>query len=60
MAKIVRKTGKRRTRRSSSKTAPARAKKAFRNYNQALAYLFDRTDYEREEHIRYNATTFSL
>ena len=60
MAKTVRKTGKKRTRRSSSKTATARAKKAFRNYNQALAYLFDRTDYEREEHVRYNATTFSL
>jgi len=60
MAKKTRTTGKKRTRSSSSKVAPLRARKAFRSYKEALAYLFARTDYEKEEHVRYNVTTFSL
>jgi dihydrofolate synthase/folylpolyglutamate synthase len=60
MAKTIRKTGKKRARRNSSKVAPLRAKKAFRSYKEALAYLFEKTDYEKEEHVRYNVTTFSL
>lgn len=34
--------------------------KAFRTYEQALKYLFDRTDYERQQRLRYNVTTFDL
>jgi dihydrofolate synthase/folylpolyglutamate synthase len=33
---------------------------AFRTYEQALKYLFDRTDYERQGRLRYNVTTFNL
>jgi dihydrofolate synthase/folylpolyglutamate synthase len=60
MAKTTRTTGKKRTRRSSPKVAPVRAKRAFRTYQEALAYLLSRTDYEKEERVRYNVTTFSL
>jgi dihydrofolate synthase/folylpolyglutamate synthase len=60
MAKTIRTTGKKEARRTSSKVAPVKAKKAFSNYKEALAYLLDRTDYEKEEHVRYNVTTFSL
>jgi len=60
MAKTIRTTGKKRTGRSSSKVASIKAKRAFGNYKEAIAYLFDRTDYEKEEHVRYNVTTFSL
>jgi dihydrofolate synthase/folylpolyglutamate synthase len=60
MAKTIRTTGKKRTGRSSSKVATVKASRAFRNYKEAIAYLFDRTDYEKEERVRYNVTTFSL
>jgi dihydrofolate synthase/folylpolyglutamate synthase len=60
MAKMKRTTGKKRTKSNSSKVAPVKAKRAFRNYKEALAYLLERTDYEKEEHVRYNVTTFSL
>jgi dihydrofolate synthase/folylpolyglutamate synthase len=60
MAKTIRTTGKKRTGRSSSKVASIKANKAFSNYKEAIAYLFDRTDYEKEERVRYNVTTFSL
>ena len=60
MAKAVRTTGKKRTKKSSSKTARVKSKKAFRSYRQAIDYLFKRTDYEKEERLRYNITTFSL
>ncbi len=60
MAKAVRTTGKKRTKKSSSKTARVKSKKAFRSYQQAIDYLFKRTDYEKEESLRYNITTFSL
>jgi len=60
MAKTIRTTGKKRTGRSSSKVASIKANKAFSNHKEAIAYLFDRTDYEKEERVRYNVTTFSL
>ncbi len=60
MAKAVRTTGKKRTKKSSSKTAKVKSKKAFKRYQQAIDYLFKRTDYEKEENLRYNVTTFSL
>jgi len=60
MTKAVRTTGKKRTRKSSSKTARVKSRKAFRSYQQAIDYLFKRTDYEKEEALRYNITTFSL
>ncbi|HOV77046.1 MAG TPA: hypothetical protein PLS24_03400, partial [Sedimentisphaerales bacterium] len=60
MAKTTRTTGKKQANKDSSRVAPVRAKKAFRTYQEALAYLLDRTDYEKEERVRYNVTTFSL
>ncbi len=60
MAKLVKTTGKKRTKKSSSKVAKVKPKKAFRSYQQAISYLFERTDYEKEERLRYNVTTFNL
>ncbi|UCG57094.1 MAG: bifunctional folylpolyglutamate synthase/dihydrofolate synthase [Phycisphaerales bacterium] len=60
MVKSTKTTGKKRTKRSSSKVATVRSKKAFKTYKQAISYLFKKTDYEREESLRYNVTTFSL
>jgi len=37
-----------------------RQEKAFRTYEQALDYLFTRTDYEKQQKLRYNVTTFDL
>jgi len=51
---------------SSKKAAPAavaavkRSAKAFRTYEQALQYLFTTTDYEKQQRLRYNVTTFNL
>ena len=60
MAKSDRTTGKKRTKKNSSKVAAVRAKKAFSSYKQAISYLFEKTDYEKEQHLRYNVTTFNL
>ena len=60
MAKSVKRTGKKRRVKTSSKTARVKGKKAFRNYRQALDYLFEQTDYEKQKHLRYNVTTFNL
>ena len=60
MVKSARTTGKKRTRKSSSKVAAVKAKKAFNSYKQAISYLFEKTDYEKEQHLRYNITTFNL
>jgi dihydrofolate synthase/folylpolyglutamate synthase len=60
MAKIGRTTGKKRTPKSSSRVAKVKSKIAFRTYQKAIDYLFKRTDYEKEDTLRYNVTTFSL
>ena len=60
MAKLGRTTGKKRTNKSSSKIAKVKSKVAFKTYQKAIEYLFQRTDYEKEEVLRYNVTTFSL
>ena len=41
-------------------TAKVQTNKAFRTYKQAIKYLFERTDYERQSRLRYNVTTFDL
>jgi len=51
---------KRTTKRSSTKVAKVKRKKAFSSYKQAVKYLFEKTDYEKQERLRYNVTTFSL
>jgi dihydrofolate synthase / folylpolyglutamate synthase len=60
MTKAIKKTEKKRTKQSSSKVVAVKTKKPFEDYSQAIAYLFDRTDYEKQERVRYNVTTFSL
>lgn len=60
MVKTTKKTVKKRTKRRSSKTVSVRSKKPFGSYRQAMNYLLEKTDYEKEERVRYNVTTFSL
>ena len=60
MAKLVKTTGKKRTKKSSSKVAKVNTKKAFNSYDEAISYLYGRTDYEKEKRLRYNVTTFNL
>ncbi len=61
MAKSKKTTGKKRKKKSSNKkVVSVKSKKAFKSYQQALDYLFTRTDYEKQERLRYNITTFNL
>ena len=60
MVKSVKTTGKKPKKKTSSKVARVKAKKAFKGYEQAISYLYGRTDYEKEKHLRYNVTTFNL
>ncbi len=60
MAKSVRRTGKRRVTKRTPKVARVKSKKAFRTYREAMKYLFAQTDYEKQERLRYNVTTFNL
>jgi len=60
MARSITTTGKKRKKKSSNKVARVKSKKAFRSYQQAIDYLFARTDYEKQERLRYNVTTFNL
>ncbi|MBN1805093.1 MAG: bifunctional folylpolyglutamate synthase/dihydrofolate synthase [Sedimentisphaerales bacterium] len=59
MVKTTKITGKKR-KKKSSKVASVKSKKAFKTYQQAIDYLFERTDYEKQERLRYNVTTFNL
>jgi len=60
MRKTAKTTRKKRTGKTSSKVVGVRAKKAFRRYDEAIEYLFGKTDYEKERRLRYNVTTFNL
>lgn len=60
MAKSARKTGKKRTKKHPSKVVKVKSKKPFRSYKEAIKYLYARTDYEKQSHLRYNVTTFNL
>ncbi len=60
MIKLAKTIRKKRVKNASSKVAPVRAKKAFKKYDEAISYLFEKTDYEKQEHLRYNVTTFNL
>ncbi|OHB84235.1 MAG: hypothetical protein A2Z38_01805 [Planctomycetes bacterium RBG_19FT_COMBO_48_8] len=52
--------GKKRTKKSSSKVVKVKSHKVFRSYQKAIDYLFERTDYEKQQRLRYNVTTFNL
>ncbi len=60
MTKSTKTIGKKRTRKRPSKVARVKSRKAFRSYKEALKYLYERTDYEKEKRLRYNITTFNL
>ena len=60
MAKIEKNTDRKRPQSPPSKIATVKTKKAFSRYKQALAYLLSKTDYEKQEKVRYNVTTFNL
>jgi dihydrofolate synthase / folylpolyglutamate synthase len=61
MTKGIKTIGKKQTQpKSSSKFAKVQSDKAFGSYRQAIEYLYKKTDYEKQEHLRYNVTTFSL
>jgi dihydrofolate synthase/folylpolyglutamate synthase len=60
MAKPTKTTGKKQSERTSAKLIAVKAKKPFGSYKEALNYLFQKTDYEKQQHLRYNVTTFSL
>ncbi|MGB2807526.1 MAG: folylpolyglutamate synthase/dihydrofolate synthase family protein [Sedimentisphaerales bacterium] len=40
--------------------AKIKKRKVFKSYKEALKYLYERTDYEKEKRLRYNITTFNL
>jgi dihydrofolate synthase/folylpolyglutamate synthase len=60
MARIVTKTRKKQAKGRASKTAVVASRKPFKTYDEAIKYLFNRTNYEQEKHLRYNVDTFSL
>lgn len=60
MTKSTKTIGKKRTGKHPSKVAKAKSRKAFKSYKEALKYLYERTDYEKEKRLRYNITTFNL
>lgn len=60
MAKTTKKISKKTQSKSASKVSKVKPKKAFSRYKQAIDYLFTKTDYEKQEHLRYNVTTFNL
>ncbi len=60
MTKLNKTTGKKRIVKRSSKLTVVKSIKAFRSYNEAMSYLYSKTDYEKQENLRYNVTTFNL
>jgi dihydrofolate synthase/folylpolyglutamate synthase len=60
MTKSPKTIGKKRTRKRPSKVAKVKSRKAFKSYKEAIKYLYERTDYEKEKRLRYNVTTFNL
>jgi dihydrofolate synthase/folylpolyglutamate synthase len=64
MSKLLKKKSKKtrttQTKSKSSKVEKVKSKKAFKTYSDAVRYLFEKTDYEKQKHISYNVTTFNL
>jgi len=60
MVKAAKASKSRRTKKSPSSVVKIKPSRAFRTYNRAIGYLFERTDYERQQVLRYNVTTFNL
>jgi dihydrofolate synthase / folylpolyglutamate synthase len=60
MVKTTKNITEKSTKKRSAQVAKVKGKKAFSRYKQAINYLFSKTDYEKQEHLRYNITTFNL
>ncbi len=60
MPRTTKTTGKKRAEKERTKLAKVKTKKPFGSYQEAISYLFQKTDYEKQEHLRYNVTTFNL
>ena len=60
MAKTINATKKAVKKTAPSKLVKVKSKKTFSNYEAAYRYLCERTDYEKERHVRYNVSTFDL
>ena len=60
MANATKTTKKKTAKKRSSRVVKVGNKKPFKNYKQAIEYLFSKTDYEQEKKVRYNVTTFNL
>ena len=60
MVRATKSAVKKQAKKSKAKIAKVVGKKAFRTYDEAMKYLFARTDYEKETRVRYNKTTFNL
>jgi len=67
MAKTLKKTNKTKTnvrkskaKKASIKVAKVRGKKIFKKYSDAVKYLLEKTDYEKEKRLSYNITKFNL
>jgi len=65
MAKSARTSKKRGARKETARKSTLRVakvspKKPFKTYSEATEYLFGKTDYEKQQNLRYNVTTFNL
>jgi dihydrofolate synthase/folylpolyglutamate synthase len=60
MVKSPSKTRKKQAKGRASRLAVVASKKPFRTYDEAIKYLYNRTNYEQEKHLRYNVDTFNL
>ena len=60
MAKSAKPTQKKPRKKTIPRVVKIKHQKAFRSYQEAMKYLFEKTDYEKETHLRYNITTFNL
>jgi len=60
MAKNASKTRKKQAKGRATKLAVVTSHKPFRAYDEAIKYLYNRTNYEQEKHLRYNVDTFNL
>ena len=52
--------GSKRAKTKTSSIGKVKRKPVFRTYAKAMEYLFAKTDYERQQALRYNTTTFDL
>jgi dihydrofolate synthase/folylpolyglutamate synthase len=60
MVKIASKIRKKQAKGRSAKLAVVASKRAFRTYDDAMKYLYSKTNYEQEKRLRYNVDTFNL